>query len=135
MSPDNRLLRTLHLQGQICTGLGSPMYGDLLDRIAADVEAGGVFAMILSGHESDPARLAMPLRLLGGLHRLVLDGRAPTLRRWYPSTGGHWGAEAAWPDIALAAAEHADQLRNALDQPPQTNEVGRSAALIGGLLI
>jgi hypothetical protein len=131
----SRLLRTLQVQGQVCVGLGSPMYGDILDRIAADVEAGGVFAVILSGHESDLGRLATPLRLLGGLHRLVLDGRAPTLRRWYPSTDGHWDNEAAWPEIALAAAEHADQLRAALDQPPQTNEVGRSAALIGGLLI
>lgn len=135
MSPDSRLLRTLQVQGQICAGLGSPMYGDVLDRIAADVEAGGVFAVILSGHENDPGRRATPLRLLGGLHRLVLDSRAPALRRWYPSTGGNWDAKAAWPDIALAAAEHVDQLRAALDQPPQTNEVGRSAALIGGLLI
>jgi hypothetical protein len=135
MNPDNRLLRTLHVQGQVCAGLGSPMYGDMLDRMAADVEAGGVFATILSSHENDPGRLATPLRLLGGLHRLVLDGHAPTLRRWYPSTGGRWDVEAAWPDIALAAAEHADQLHAALDQPPQTNEVGRSAALIGGLLI
>ncbi|MBO0882258.1 MAG: DUF2332 family protein, partial [Mycobacterium sp.] len=135
MNPDNRLLQTLHVQGQVCAGLGSPMYGDVLDRIAADVRAGGVFAAILSGHENDPGRLATPLRLLGGLHRLVLDGRAPTLRRWYPSTGGQWDAEAAWPDVAVAAAGHTRQLRAALDQPPQTNEVGRSAALIGGLLI
>lgn len=135
MSPDNRLLRSLRLQGQLCADLGSPMYGDVLDRVAADVEAGGVFAAILSGHENDPGRLALPLRLLGGLHRLALDGRASALRRWYPSTGGQWDAEAAWPDIALAASDHADLLRAALDQPPQTNEVGRSAALIGGLLI
>jgi hypothetical protein len=131
---DSRLLRSLRLQGQICAGMGSPMYGDVLDRVAADVAAGGVFATILAGHENDSGRLALPLRLLGGLHRLALDGRAPALDRWYPSTGGQWNAEAAWPDVMLAAAEHADGLRAALDQPPQTNEVGRSAALIGGLL-
>ena len=74
--------------------MGSPMYGDVLQQVAADVEAGGVFAAILSGHENDSGRLALPLRLLGGLHRLVLDGRAPALRRWYPSTGGRWDAEA-----------------------------------------
>jgi hypothetical protein len=133
MSP-TRLVRSLQMQGQVCVGLGSPMYGNMLDRVAADVEAGGVFAAILSGHDDDPGRLALPLRLLGGLHRLALDGRAPALRRWYPSTGGHWDAEAAWPDIALTAADYTDHLRAALDQPPQTNEVGRSAALIGGLL-
>jgi hypothetical protein len=135
MSPGSRLLRSLQMQRQLCASMGSPMYGDVLDRVAADVEAGGVFAAILSGHENDAGRLALPLRLLGGLHRLALDGRASGLRRWYPSTGGHWDAEAAWPDIALAASDHGDHLRAALDQPPQTNEVGRSAALIGGLLI
>jgi hypothetical protein len=135
MNHANRLLRTLHAQGEVCAGLGSPMYGDLLRLVAADVEAGGLFAEVLSGHENDPGRLAVPLRLLGGLHRLVLNGRAPALRRWYPSTGGHWDAESAWPEITLAATEYADQLRAALDHPPQTNEVGRSAALIGGMLI
>jgi hypothetical protein len=134
MSRESTLLRSLEFQGQICTGMGSPMYGDVLDRVAADVRAGGVFATILSGHENDSGRLAVPLRLLGGLHRLALDGSAPRLRRWYPSTGGQWDAEAAWPDIALAASDHAEQLRATLDQPPQTNEVGRAAALIGGLL-
>ena len=135
MSHGSRLVRSLRLQGQICAGMGSPMYGDVLERVAADVDAGGVFAAILSGHENDAGRLALPLRLLGGLHRLALDGRASRLRRWYPSTGGQWDAEAAWPDIALAASDHTEQLRAALDQPPQTNEVGRAAALIGGLLL
>src|ERR1700743_157778 len=131
---ESRLLRSIQLQGQVCAGMGSPMYGDVLQQVAADVEAGGVFAAILAGHENDSGRLALPLRLLGGLHRLVLDGRAPALRRWYPSVGGHWDTEAGWPDIVQAASEHTEYLRGALDPPPQTNEGGRSAALIGGLL-
>src|SRR6202000_3181935 len=130
----SRLLQTIQVQGQVCTAMGSSMYGDVLERVAADVEADGVFAAILAGHENDSGRLALPLRLLGGLHRLVLDGRAPALRPWYPSVGGHWDAEAGWPDIVRGASEHTDYLRGALDQPPQPNEVARSAALIGGLL-
>jgi hypothetical protein len=110
------------------------MYGELFESVAGDVEAGGVFATILSGREDAPSRDAVPLRLLGGLHRLVLDGRAAQLRRFYPSTGGEWDAGSAWPEILDTAAGHVDALRAALDQPPQTNEVGRSAALIGGLL-
>ncbi|SPM32873.1 Uncharacterized protein MRAB57_672, partial [Mycobacterium rhizamassiliense] len=128
------LLHTLRAQGQFCGASGSPMYDELFELVATDVEDGGVFASILSGHEDDSARHAVPLRLLGGLHRLVLDGRAPALRRWYPSTGGSWDAGAAWPQIKASATEHADAMRAALAQPPQTNEVGRSAALIGGLL-
>jgi hypothetical protein len=128
------LLHTLRSQGRFCAASGSAMYGELFELVAKDVEAGGVFATILSGHQDAPPRHAVPLRLLGGLHRLALDGRAPELRRWYPSTGGAWDAESGWPDILATAADHADALRAALDQPPQTNEVGRSAALIGGLL-
>jgi hypothetical protein len=128
------LVHTLRSQGRFCAGSGSAMYGELFELVAGDVEAGGVFAAILSGHEDDPSRDAVPLRLLGGLHRLVLDGRAAGLRRWYPSTSGSWDAAAAWPEILATAAGHHDALRAALRQPPQTNEVGRSAALIGGLL-
>jgi hypothetical protein len=110
------------------------MYHELFELVAADVEAGGVFAAILSGREDAPSRQAVPLRLLGGLHRMVLDGGAPTLRGWYPSAGGTWDAGAAWPEILRVAAESTEALRAALEQPPQTNEVGRSAVLIGGLL-
>jgi hypothetical protein len=134
MNGTEHLLHTLRSQGRFCGASGSPMYDELFELVATDVEAGGVFAAILSGHENDPSREAVPLRLLGGLHRLVLDGRAPALRRWYPSTGGNWDAETAWPEILLTAANHTEALRAALGQPPQTNEVGRSAALIGGLL-
>jgi hypothetical protein len=129
------LLHTLRAQGRFCGSSGSPMYHELLELVAKDVEAGGVFATILSGRQEAPSRDAVPLRLLGGLHRLVLDGRAPALRRWYPSTGGSWDAEAAWAEIGRTAGARMDELRAALDRPPQTNEVGRSAALIGGLML
>ncbi len=128
------LVHTLRAQGRFCASSGSAMYGELFELVAGDVDAGGVFATILSGHRDAPSRDAVPLRLLGGLHRLVLDGRAARLRRWYPSTGGTWDAGSAWPEIRDTAAGHTDALRAALGQPPQTNEVGRSAALIGGLL-
>ncbi|QLL08328.1 DUF2332 domain-containing protein [Mycobacterium vicinigordonae] len=132
--PTAHLAHTLRAQGRFCADSGSSMYGDLFERIATNVEAGGDFAGILADYQDAPSRHAVPLRLLGGLHRMVLDGRAAVLRRWYPSTGGSWDAESAWPDIARVAAENTSALRAALDQPPQTNEVGRSAALIGGLL-
>lgn len=128
------LVHTLRSQGRFCASSGSPMYGDLFELVAGDVEAGGVFATVLSGREDAPSRDAVPLRLLGGLHRLVLDGRAARLRRFYPSTGGGWDAGRAWPEILDTVAGNVDVLRAALGQPPQTNEVGRSAALIGGLL-
>ena len=134
MTGQDHLLKSLGIQSVACSELGSTMYGELLDRVSADVSAGGVFADVLSGHENDPGPSALGLRLLGGLHRLVLDGRAADLRQWYPSVGGRWDIGAAWSDIVEVARSHADALRLALEHPPQTNEVGRSAALAGGLL-
>jgi hypothetical protein len=128
------LVHTLRSQGRFCAGSGSTMYHELFELVAADVEGGGVFATILSGQEDAPSRHAVPLRLLGGLHRMVLDGRGRPLRQWYPSAGGTWDAEAAWPEVVRVATESADVLRAALENPPQTNEVGRSAVLVGGLL-
>ncbi|QUR66410.1 DUF2332 domain-containing protein [Mycobacterium spongiae] len=134
MTDTERLVHSLRSQGRFCAASGSLMYGELCELVARDVDAGGIFATILRDHEGDPARQAVPLRLLGGLHRLVLDGRASALRCWYPSTGGTWQANTAWPQIVRTASDHTESLRAALDQPPQTNEVGRSAVLIGGLL-
>jgi hypothetical protein len=128
------LVEVLRKQGRICASLGSPMYGELLDAIATDVSAGGVFSGVLRGHEDDPIGSAVALRLVGGLHRIALDTAAPELSRWYPSVGGSWDAAAAWTDVTGAATKHHDRLRTALAQPPQTNEVGRSAALVGALL-
>ncbi len=128
------MIEVLRRQGRICASLGSPMYGELLDRIADDADAGGAFADVLRGHQDDPIGSAIALRLIGGLHRLVFEGRAPELARWYPSVGGTWDIAGAWADITAAATTHHDRLRAALDTVPQTNEVGRSAALIGGLL-
>jgi hypothetical protein len=129
------LLDAFDAQMRACEGLGSAMYAQLLTRVIEDIRSSGVFAEVLAGHEDDPGPSGLALRLLGGLHRLVLDGRAPRLARWYPSAGGEWDADAAWNDVVGAAHMHGQFLRAALDHPPQTNEVGRSAALIGALLI
>jgi hypothetical protein len=68
------------------------------------------------------------------VHRLVLSGRAEQLAAYYPSVGGKWDVERAWPVFRRLLAEEPDLVREWLDRPPKTNEVGRSAALMGGLL-
>ena len=110
------------------------MYAELLDRLADDIEAGGPTAEILQGHEDDPGPSALALRLLGSVHRLVLERRAGALAAFYPSVGGTWEPdEGAAAFLALLESEP-DAVREWLDRPPQTNEVGRAAALMGGLL-
>jgi hypothetical protein len=128
------VLTALRRQAQACADLGSPMYADLLSRVAADVDRGGVFAHLLAaGDSADPWRSALGLRLLGAVHRLVLDGTATGLAAYYPSAGGEWRSGPGWPALVEAVEAHADAVRARLPQPPQTNEVGRAAALLGGL--
>jgi hypothetical protein len=129
------MVRRIRQQAEACRELGSPLYEALLGRLAADVEAGGPGADVLAGHEQDPGPSALALRLMGSVHRLVLDGRAADLARFYPSVGGTADADAAWPVLRDLLAEHRDELRSLLHQPPQTNEVGRAAALLGGLAL
>ena len=82
-----------------------------------------------------PLSDAYPLRLLGGAHRLALSGAAPEYARHLPSTGGDGDLDAAFDALRALVAAAPEPLRDALRRPPQTNEVGRSAALIGGFLM
>jgi hypothetical protein len=69
------------------------------------------------------------------VHRLVLDGRAPALARHYPSVGGDGDPVAAWWSFRRTLDEHRVVLRKLITHPVQTNEVMRSAALVGGFLL
>ncbi|HET7432972.1 MAG TPA: DUF2332 domain-containing protein [Nocardioides sp.] len=120
-------------QGRACERLGSPMYAELLARLADDLEAGGPTARVLRGHEDDPGPSGLALRLAGSVHRLVLAGAAPELTAYYPTTGGRWTSDGVAAVLDLLD-RRADEVRPLLDQAPQTNEVGRAAALLGGLL-
>jgi hypothetical protein len=110
----------------------SPLYARLLTAVAADVDAGGPCWSVLSGHEDDPFGSALALRLLGGVHRLVLEGSAPALAAFYPSAGGDPTRGDPFPPFLGTVEQHLADLRASLDLGVQTNEVGRSAALFPG---
>jgi hypothetical protein len=67
----------LRRQAGHCLRLGSPLYADLLQRAADDAEAGGPVAELLHGHEDDPVNAMLALRLMGAVHRRVLEGALP----------------------------------------------------------
>ena len=122
------LARRLRVQGRACAELGSVLYADLMERAAVDIEGGGAFRHVLAGHEDDPGGNAIALRLFGAVHRFALAGEAPAVAAHYPSAGGDGDADAAWKALLDFVGAHTERLRPFLDQPPQTNEVGRSAA-------
>ncbi|MGL5809995.1 MAG: DUF2332 domain-containing protein, partial [Nocardioides sp.] len=121
-------------QAAACAALGSPMYADLLRFLAEDLEAGGPTRTVLRERLDAPAASVMPLRLLGSVHRLVLERRAGDLALYYPSVGRTWQTDGGCAAFAELLAQQPDAVREWLDRAPQTNEVGRAAALMGGLL-
>ena len=129
------IARRLRWQAGHCVRLGSELYGLLLESAAADVEAGGPAWRVLEGQERDPATSMPALRLMGAVHRLVLAGAAPDLAPYYGSVGGHREAAEAWPAFRSLLEECPEELRDLVPMPVQTNEVGRSAALVGGFLM
>lgn len=120
--------RALLGQARASAELGSLMYAELLLRAADD--PGEAVAGVL-GDRTKPGFI---LGMLATVHRIVLEGRAPALAAHYPTAGGTEDPLRAWPAFRDVLVEHAAEIREGLAQPPQTNEVGRAAPLVGGLL-
>ncbi len=82
-------------------------------------------------HDVSPAD-AMPLRLAGGIHHLYLTGAD---RRLTPVYTGEVTDQARVDEIVLAAVrDHDAALLPWFEGPPQTNEAGRAAGIMAGLL-
>ncbi len=97
----------------------------LLDALSEDYANGGAAHRLLHGRFDRPVHDAAPLRLMGGLHRLVLGGKAPQLARHFPTAGGRPGERLERDTIETVAANERE-LDEGLDEQVQTNEVGRS---------
>jgi len=124
------------LQSEGCTRLGSPFTALLCDLLGRRLDRSSLVGRRALDWPGEPHWTgdALPLRLAGGLHALVWRGRLPDLAALYPPADLP-DSEALW--VALDAALHdADaELAEWLERAPQTNEVGRSAALMAGLLV
>lgn len=114
-------------------GDGTHLYAELMRSMATDWEQDGPVRAVCAGWEAAPPGSVLQLRLLGGLFRIVLTGRAPQLEPYYPCLGGTAAPADAWPLVRSVLAEHVEELRDALTVAPQTNEVGRSNALLVGI--
>jgi hypothetical protein len=121
----------LRFQARACERVGSPLYADLFDRAAVDVEAHGPVWEVLRGHEGDPAPSALALRLMGAVNRLVVQGDEPALAAAYRDDRDR---EATWQTLVAVLEGNVERLRQLVELPVQTNEVGRSAALLPGFL-
>lgn len=120
------------IQEFYCRSMDAPIYA----RICAAIQHGLTRASPLGARVLDwagePTRDALPLRLIGGLHALVLAGADAELAAIF--TGAVTDEAAIVATLNAVLARHGAALAPWLDGPPQTNEPGRSAALMYGLL-
>lgn len=119
----------LTIQELSCAALGSPTYATILRGVRDDYLSGGITASLMQGRFDRPVHDAAALRLLAGLHEIVLRGHAPELASHFPTSGGTPG-----PSLAAVALEtiesHRGNIDIALARQVQTNEVGRSIVLM-----
>jgi hypothetical protein len=127
------LAEAFRRQAGYCEALGSPLWAQLMRWAADDILAGGPIGQTVAGWSGDLHLGALALRFFGGLHYLALSDSTSALAAHLPSTGGQPGVD-LWQAVSAAVADNADLLKRALESPPQTNEVGRSAVLLGGFL-
>lgn len=132
------LIQMFRIQGEACARLGSPFNGGLClqaaDAIAAGDDLAGLFAPWAEAGQRKLFEDAVPIRFLGALHDLVLSGTAPALADVYPRPGRPADVDQAWRAArAVLEVEH-PALSRFMTHEPQTNEVRRSACLVGGFL-
>jgi hypothetical protein len=132
----NDLVAAIKIQSEGCEMLGARFSAGILDNARKDLEAGGVISRLLAQWEDVPrtqlVRDAVALRFLASLHFLVLNGQAPDLAACYPPQA--FDPDRAWAVARSMLGAFPEQMASMLAHEPQTNEVRRSACLLGGFL-
>jgi hypothetical protein len=121
-------------QGGFCEAYGSPFTGQLIRRLASDLESGGPTAALVGEWPTNPRADALALRLAGALHAAALDGRDPALTKLYPNARAAWRMDDVWPVARAFLVRERDWIAQFIQSAPQTNEVRRSIALLAGFL-
>lgn len=132
------LIENLRLQGAGAAHLGSPFSAALLDKAAADIEAGGLAGQAFGPWDGLGLRAlfdqAVALRWLAALHEIVLAEPDSALAATYPRDGHPGDPGRAWPLILTTLESRADRISAFMSHEPQTNEVRRCAVLLPGFL-
>jgi hypothetical protein len=121
-------------QAGYCTQLAAPFTALLCTLLGERLDRSTMIGRRVLDWPGDPAPFgdALALRLCGGLHFLVRNGAAPDLATLYPPAPLP-DAETLWEKLRPVLDQ--ESLAPWLDSAPQTNEVGRSAVLMSGLLV
>lgn len=118
-------------QAANCAALGSPFMARLMSLAADRLRPGKPVTDKILAWAGDASANAdnVPLRLAGALHALRLQNLA--LADVYPPRDAD--DDTLWTAIEDAMDRHSEPILAWLDNPPQTNEVRRAAALLPAL--
>ena len=132
MGHDEVVRGAFRIQEHYCRSNAAPIYAAICAALADGIDRTTKIGARILDWPGEPTRDAVPLRLIGGLHALVLVGVDPPLASVF-------AGEIDEPTLILGVirvtlARFDAVLEPWLDGPPQTNEPGRSAALMTGLI-
>lgn len=111
---------------------GAPGTAKVIRALLALLDSDTAVGRRISGWQGLTLKDAMPLRIAGGLHNLVLTGADARLADVYAGRITDQGTVDAI--VADLVEQYDARLLPWLDGPPQTNEAGRSASLMAGLM-
>ena len=117
------------IQAGYCAAMAAPITARLCQALAEVLNRDTRTGARVLDWSGEPVADALALRLVGGLHALHRAGADAALSRVF--AGNAIDADAI---VAEALHRHDAALLPWLDGPPQTNEAGRSAGLMTGLL-
>jgi hypothetical protein len=119
-------------QTKACEALGSPFTARLCRLMAERLVPGTAVSDRILNWPGDATALAdaVPLRLTGALHGLLISKRDATLAAVYPPRDLYIDDATLWSAISEVLVTEEAFILDRLKSPPQTNEVRRSAATL-----
>ena len=120
------------IQERYCTVMDAPITARVCRALSVALDRSTATGRGALDWPGEPTADALPLRTVGGLHALHRAGADAALSRVFD--GEVTEAAAVMLIVGDTLRTHDAALLPWLDGPPQTNEPGRSAALLTGLL-
>lgn len=113
--------------------LGSRFMVRLLETGLSELgDADSPLHAMIADWPGNPVADALPIRVAGALHALVLADQSPELAALYPPNGDEPPSAALAQAIRRAMLSHPAHFARYLSNAPQTNEIRRSAVLLPG---
>ncbi|MFS2108344.1 DUF2332 domain-containing protein [Sphingomonas sp. Sphisp140] len=130
MMVPNAAAGELHRQARVARRLGSPFVASVLEAGHRQLFLAPRTSALIAGWPRDPSSSALAMRFNAALHALARRGEPAALRALYAREHDDYdGAIGA----ALAASD--DFIAHWMQDTPQTNEVGRAAAIGAALMV